>query len=164
LQEEGFSISALQAGRGLIGISPAPGRSGSNRPDLQLIIDWAPVLVVRMTEMDELDRIGAPGLADDLALAGIGWRHLPIKDFGSPSGATLAAWPDASRRLRADLSEGQRVLVHCMGGCGRSGMIALRLLCELGEVSEAGLRRLRAVRQCAVETEDQLRWAFDGAS
>jgi len=52
--------------------------------------------------------------------------------------------------------------VHCRGGCGRSGMIALRLMIEIGEAADDALARLRAVRPCAVETPQQLRWATAG--
>ena len=38
-------------------------------------------------------------------------------------------------------------------------MIALRLLVERGADPEAALKRLRAVRPGAVETDDQFAWA-----
>src|SRR5690606_33735699 len=57
------------------------------------------------------------------------------------------------------LEGGGRVLVHCLGGCGRSGMVALRLMIGAGETPEVALRHLRGVRPCAVETEAQLAWA-----
>lgn len=157
-----FSISALPAGNGMVGISPAPGRSGCYRADLKQVVDWAPSLVVSMTETAELIRVGAAGLADDLDAVGIGWLHLPIVDFGAPSGDTLAFWPDASQRVQSELLAGKPVLIHCMGGCGRSGMAALRLLCEMEEAPPVALERLRATRPCAVETDDQLSWAFEG--
>ena len=54
------------------------------------------------------------------------------------------------------------MLVHCRGGCGRSGMAVLRLMVEAGEAPEEALARLRAVRPCAVETEAQMDWARRG--
>jgi protein-tyrosine phosphatase len=57
------------------------------------------------------------------------------------------------------LRSGGRVLVHCFGGCGRSGMAALRLMVAAGEGPESALHRLRASRACAVETEAQRLWA-----
>ena len=53
-------------------------------------------------------------------------------------------------------------MIHCFGGCGRSGMAALRLMVEAGEDADEALERLRAVRPCAVETDAQLRWARAG--
>jgi len=54
---------------------------------------------------------------------------------------------------------GGKVLVHCMGGCGRSGMAVLRLMVETGEPPHSALSRLRAARPCAVETDAQFDWA-----
>jgi protein-tyrosine phosphatase len=46
-----------------------------------------------------------------------------------------------------------------MGGCGRSGSVALRLMVETGEAAADAFIRLRAARPCAVETDAQYRWA-----
>ena len=51
------------------------------------------------------------------------------------------------------------MVVHCMGGCGRSGMILLRLMIDAGETPDSALARLRTARPCAVETKAQMRWA-----
>ncbi|MDG0986802.1 MAG: protein-tyrosine phosphatase family protein, partial [Paracoccaceae bacterium] len=55
--------------------------------------------------------------------------------------------------------EGSRILVHCRGGCGRTGMIVLRIMVEFGENPDKALQRLRRIRPCAVETKDQENWA-----
>lgn len=155
-----FSISSLAAANGVLGICPAPGRFGDYADDLKHILDWAPALVLTMTEQVELDRLGASGFASDLAVVGISWVHLPIRDFGAPGPQVLARWPETSARARAALASGGRVLVHCYGGCGRSGMALVRLLVEMGEEGQGALDRLRAVRPCAVETEAQAAWAL----
>jgi protein-tyrosine phosphatase len=96
-----------------------------------------------------------------MAAAGIGWVAFPVADYAVPPRG--ADWDAVSARLRAVLAAGGRVLVHCRGGCGRSGMAALRLMVEGGEAPAAALARLRAVRPCAVETPAQMRWALAGA-
>lgn len=158
-----FEIFPLPALDGEVALSPLPGRYGDYGADLRRVIDWGPELVLSMTEMAEMSRAGAATLGGDLRKAGIGWIHLPIRDFGAPAGATLAAWPEASQRARAVLRQGGRVLIHCFGGCGRSGMAATRLLVETGEDPAAALARLRQVRPCAIETEDQQFWAAEPA-
>ena len=110
--------------------------------------------MLSMTEGHEL----AVGFHSDLIAAGINVAHMPIVDFGVPDADDTAFDGIASKCLAA-LRDGRRVLVHCMGGCGRSGMAALRLMIMLGEGPDAALSRLRAVRPCAVETADQLTWA-----
>jgi protein-tyrosine phosphatase len=154
-----FTISSLPLGAGHIGICPMPGRGGAYAQDLAALLHWAPKLVVTMTPSAELVAGGAASLPEDLARQGISWAHLPVTDFDVPGAETAALWPETRARVRAVLDRGARVLVHCMGGCGRSGMAILRLMVESGEDPPAALVRLRAVRPCAVETEPQHRWA-----
>ena len=127
--------------------------------DFSRILDWQPDLVLSMTTLPEMAGTGAAHLGEDLARNGIGWRHLPIVDFGAPGQGVVAAWPEVSALAAGILSSGGGVLAHCYGGCGRSGMAVLRLMVEAGEDAQAALIRLRAVRPCAVETEAQLAWA-----
>ena len=154
-----FVVSDVEAGGGRIGLAPLPGRGGRFDLDFTQLVAWDPALVISMTTMSEMESRGAGGLGRDLAALGIAWEHLPVVDFGTPGGAIDEAWPALSLVARSILVGGGKVLVHCHGGCGRSGMIVLRLLVELGEEAEAALARLRGVRPCAVETEEQFVWA-----
>ncbi|MCF6234233.1 MAG: protein phosphatase [Rhodobacteraceae bacterium] len=155
----GFAIRAISADLGEIAISPLPGRFGAYPKDFRHIARWAPNLVLSMTTLPEMDRAGASGLPVDLATMGCKWRHLPVADFGTPKDPTGHIWSDASGQARQVLASGGRVLVHCRGGCGRSGMAIVRILVDMGEPAEIALTRLRAVRGCAVETQAQMRWA-----
>lgn len=154
-----FSISDLPLLNGQIGICPMPGRGGFYEADLSAILRWSPDLVMTMTPTEELLAKGADHLADDLRAYGISWHHLPIPDFGVPPAELMAAWSDTSALCMQILAGGGRVLAHCMGGCGRSGMALLRLMVDAGEPPDDALARLRAVRPCAVETVRQLAWA-----
>lgn len=154
-----FVISDVAAGPGRIGICPMPGRYGAYGLDMAAVQAWKPDLVLSMVESQELAKAGATNLATDLAKFGCGWSHLPIADFATPTGSTLLSWPAASAQVRGIVATGGRVLVHCYGGCGRSGMAIVRILVDMGEPPELALGRLRAVRACAVETEAQMDWA-----
>ena len=160
----GFGIYELCAGQGRLALCPAPGAGGAYAEDLEAIRAWKPALVLSMTESQELADLGAAGFAADLAVAGIEFVALPIRDFGAPGEDVLRQWPKVRARVVAALQRGGGVLVHCRGGCGRSGMIVLRLMVEMGETPEAALARLRAVRACAVETEAQMAWACGGVA
>jgi len=154
-----LQISEIPALGGTLALCPMPGRTGAYGADLAAILAWRPALVVTLTSKLELASKGAATLPADLAAAGIDWRHLPVPDFGTPPAATAALWPETSAHARRVLHDGGKVLAHCMGGCGRSGMAILRLLIDGGEYPETALARLRAARPCAVETKAQLRWA-----
>ena len=70
-------------------------------------------------------------------------------------------WAHISTKSNTILRTGGRVLCHCNAGCGRSGMIVLRIMCESGETADQALQRLRKVKDCAVETNEQLIWATE---
>lgn len=161
---EDFNPHPIPLGGGEIALSPMPGRTRHYRTDWEALVAWRPALVLTMTTQAELDRKGAGTLGADCRAAGIGWHHLPIEDFWAPGPETASAWPAASAAAHAALARGGRVLIHCFGGCGRSGMAALRLMIEAGEVPEAALARLRAARPCAVETDAQRAWAEERAT
>ena len=152
-------IADLPLRQGWIGICPMPGRSGAYDADLNRILSWGANLVLTMTTTGELHRSGAAALGDDLGLAEVQWRHLPIPDFGAPPPETAALWPEVSELAHGILDRGGRVLAHCYGGCGRSGMALARLMIEAGEDADPALSRLRDVRPCAVESEAQRAWA-----
>lgn len=149
--------ASLPVGAGWLSLSPLPGRGGDLAGDVEGLVAWQAGLVVSLTETAEMPEAGA-ALADALAQRGIGWRHLPIRDFSVPEGDIGASLADLAERL----ASGQRIALHCMGGCGRSGMIALRLMVLAGDDPAAALTRLRAARPCAVETEAQHLWALSG--
>jgi protein-tyrosine phosphatase len=155
-----FSISELAAAGGVLGICPLPGRFRDYGTDLADMLAWQPDIVLTLTTLPEMAQHGADRLGQDLMQAGVRWVHLPVEDFGIPSDDVRATWPD----LVPVLAWGGRILAHCYGGCGRSGMALLRLMVEAGESGSEALLRLRAARPCAVETEAQRVWAFAGGS
>lgn len=160
---EPLSIATVSLdGGGRIGICRLPGMLGHLDSDVREIVDWNPAIVVSMTERSEMERCGSGGLGAELAKASIDWVHLPIRDYGAPSDDSARAWPVLAARLHKLLGEGRAVLLHCRGGQGRSGMIALRLLVDRGEGTRAALARLRSARPGAVETDDQMAWASAG--
>lgn len=98
-------------------------------------------------------------MLEDLTKAGVRWRVLSIRNFGAPLPKTQEHWQEASILAHDILAREGRVLAHCRGGCGRSGMAILRLMVEAGEAPEPALKRLRCANPKAVETGDQRIWA-----
>ena len=159
-----YLIANLPLGRGMIGIAPMPGRGGNFSGDLTKIISWGADVVLSMTGWHEMEFAGASAMGEDLeaarrALAALA-RHRSWGAF-SRDLRTLAGGVGGGHRA---LDGGGRVLAHCYGGCGRSGMALLRLMVEAGEDVDTALARLRSVRPCAVETTAQQAWAALGSS
>ena len=154
-----ITIHALPAGGGTVALAPLPGAGGDYWGDLEHIAGWAPAFVVSLVTHVELVEAGFEDLGQHIQDKGTRWVHLPLVDMGSPNANFILRWPEISAQARRALGGGGKVLVHCKAGCGRSGMVALRLMIESGEAPDEALERLRAVRPCAVETDEQLRWA-----
>ncbi|MCE8553141.1 dual specificity protein phosphatase family protein [Ruegeria pomeroyi] len=155
-------LYALQVGGGTLAICQLPGRSGDYSGDVDLIGSWAPGLVISMTTEVEMLQHGARNFGADIQSRACRWAHLPVDDFGVPGRDAEISWKAISKSARHALRGGGRVLIHCKGGCGRSGMAALRLMIETGEEPKAALAHLRSVRSCAVETDAQMDWALAG--
>lgn len=158
-----LTVHALNADNGILALCPLPGAGGDYAGDMDHLHDWLPGLVISMTTEVEHVAVGAMDLGQKFQSMGCRWVHLPIPDFGTPTSDMLGSWPEVSAMARQTLAGGGRVLVHCKGGCGRSGMVVLRLMIEAGEEPGRAVKRLRSVRPCAVETDAQMDWALAAA-
>lgn len=151
---------------GRIGITFCPGKcdlfayTGAWERDLGIDLDaitaWGAKLVLTLVEPAELNELKVPLLGHETKRRGIEWRHLPIADFSVPSRKFEEEWVTQGREIREMLRKGEDVLVHCKGGLGRAGMIAARLLVELGMDPEEAIHAVRRVRKGAIETPSQL--------
>ena len=154
-----FAIAPGPLWGGTRATSRMPGGGGLFEGDRMTPLKWSPDLVLTMSSAAELAHKNATDLPIRLAESGTDWLHLPIEDFGAPHGETAQYWPEAAKRAHKILDQGGKVLAHCMGGQGRSGMAILRLMVERGIPPEMALRQIRAVRPAAIETDAQYAWA-----
>ncbi len=146
---------------GCIGIASCPGRGMRKSAkmkadrnldaDLQQIRDWGAAAVVSLVEPAELGWLQVPHLGQEVERHGMKWLHISIKDGGVPEDEAERIWAEVGPRIRGLLQEGQRVLFHCRAGHGRSGMMAARLLIELGWSAESAISEVRRVRPGAIE-------------
>ena len=147
------AIAEIPAGAGLIGITHQPGSGGGSlAADLARIDAWRPDSVVSLVEAPGDVR---PGFAAAPGRRSADRHHLPIVDMQVPDAAFERDWTYHGHVLRRRLQAGGRVLVHCRAGLGRSGMIAARLLVELGAAPEEAMAAVRAARPGAIETPAQ---------
>ncbi len=149
---------------GEIGMTLCPGKRAASAfgdewerdldADLAVIAGWGANVVVSLMEPHEFARFGVDALPQRLP-AGIEHVLLPIVDGGVPSGTWERAWMKEGPRLRARIALGGRILIHCRGGLGRTGLVAARLLVEFGEEPAQAMRRVRQARPDAIETRRQ---------
>jgi protein-tyrosine phosphatase len=119
------------------------------------------VLLVLLVEDRELRRWGDPRIADLAARAGLDLARFPIPDGHAASSA--AQMDDIQQLIDGARARGD-VAVACMGGVGRTGMVAACALVRAGQPAERAIRRVRAIRHpTAVETAEQERFVRDYA-
>ena len=157
---ENRQAAALWPGR--LGLTIAPGKKGKSPAgptvhDRDLETDFAALkseqvqvdVLVNLMEEDEGLRYGM-GEYDAVAQqSGLTVRRYPIVDVDVPSDrATFAALVD---ELYADLQAGKTVVVHCLGGLGRSGTLAACLLIRAGLDAQAAIDLTRRCRPGAIQ-------------
>lgn len=150
---------------GRIGVTFCPGKVQSSAAtgvwardldlDVQAIADWGAAAVLTLIEPHEMITLQVEGLGRAVERAHMDWLHAPIPDVSTPEAAFEEAWVEIGEGLRDRLRAGFDVVVHCKGGLGRAGMIAARLLVELGVEADEAIGRVRAARPGAIETAAQ---------
>ncbi len=146
---------------GLIGMTLCPGKKDPYsafgawdrdlQADLQVIRDWGASTIVSLLQDHEFALLGLPDFEVQVSGA-FRWLWLPVPDGGVPDDGFEQNWATAGTELRGRLVAGERVLVHCRAGLGRTGLIASRLLVELGMSPRQALAAVRRERPGTVET------------
>ncbi len=160
----------LKPGNGRIGLTLCPGKKDSSRhwnrdlsEDLKVIRAWGATTVVTLIEDHEFQMLGIETLGQDVRALGMDWLHLPILDVSIPDHRFEEAWGLAGPKLHVRLDAGERILIHCRGGLGRTGLVAGLMLVERGCDSRFAIDRVRAVRPRAIETAAQERYVLNSA-
>ena len=90
---------------------------------------------------------------EELKKRGVEFLHAPIPDFSAPS---LEQLIEIVRWINQRARKGKKVLIHCLGGSGRSGTIAAAYLMTQGLNLSEALTKVHSLKPTAVETEEQL--------
>jgi protein-tyrosine phosphatase len=153
---------------GRLGLTFLPGKRGVSQrypgnvyrrdtsTDLATMHAAGVVRLVLLVEDQELARWGDARIVELGAEAGIDVRRYPMADGSAPVSTT-----EMDRILEA-IDEGRAagdVAVACMGGVGRSGMVAACALVRAGSSPTEAIARVRRLRHpTAVETAAQERF------
>lgn len=160
-------VNELRVGQGILGLTFCPGKQdtgmdGTNwrrdlDTDLQAIAAWGASRVVSIIQHDELEILGVPQIGSKVLERGMQWHHLPVPDQSIPNQDRFPPlWANLTKILQSELSAGKKVLLHCRGGLGRTGLVAALLLMDLGSCARDAIAAVRAARSPrAIETREQ---------
>lgn len=149
MKKEPFELYTFNGfSKGKIAICRQPHSSN----DFQKIKAWNADVIVTMTTLNEF---GIDNFPKKISNCTKTWMHLPVNDFDIPRENI----DKEIIKLLEILNSNGRILIHCMGGQGRSGMFAMKLLVEQGQDPQNALNEIRKHRIYAVETEKQKIWA-----
>lgn len=148
---------------GRLGLTAAPGRWWPGReldPDALLARDLSRLrdryrtrTLVTLMEEAELRARGLDRLLGEARRAGLESLWFPVPDMGAP--ASVDGARELVGRILERLERRLTVVVHCLGGLGRSGTIAACVLAARGRPPERALGLVRRARPGAVQTEAQ---------
>lgn len=144
------------------------GRHGTWRRDLDTdlaaIQAWGASTLISLIEDHEFEWLDITALPDKARALGLAWYHWPIRDDDIPDQRFHDCWKEESETVLNQLHTGQSIVLHCMGGLGRTGTVASLMLCEFGLSPEEAVHRVREARPGAIETTGQLSYVLSGGS
>ena len=168
-----FLDATVVAPPGRLGMTFAPGKQHSGRTaewrrdlpkDLaRLRGEYRTDVLVSLVEDHELAAVKIPLLVEGARAVGIETVRFPIVDVSIPR--EMPPVLALVERLVSDLRAGRVVVVHCMGGLGRTGLIAGCVAVALGRTAKDAVIQVRAARNGTIETREQERFVhvFDSA-
>lgn len=148
---------------GLIGMTLCPGKkytgpTGVHDRDLDLDLDvihaWGASILISLIEEHEYRKVRITDIGSRIA-GRMAHLKLPIRDVDVPDSEWETRWKYKGPAVRAALRNGDRICVHCMGGLGRTGLFAARLLVEFGMSTDDAILNVRKARPGAIETVAQ---------
>lgn len=143
-----------------IGMTILPGRKDRNRDlkkDIETIKSHNIGSVITLITDDELEFYGVPDLEQQLQENGLHTKHISIVDQGIPTQdelQELVSWIDY--RVGND----DKVLVHCVGGLGRTGTVVSSYLKKYhklsAEVAISMVRKSRSPRSVESKAQEEM--------
>jgi len=161
--------------KGSLGITFAPGKcqlgglSGITwqrdleKDLLRLKDEYKTTTLVTLIEAHEFIFLNIENLRKKAFELDINSIWFPIKDGSVPNcgDETLAKFDAFISYLQTLLQIGENLVIHCMGGMGRAGLITACLLIKSGKNSSEAIKVVRAHRKGAVETIYQEEFALN---
>jgi protein-tyrosine phosphatase len=150
---------------GRIGLTFAPGKKQNNaltgrwNRDLDADLErlhtyWQTDVLVSLIEEHEFTTLGIPTLREHAQHYGIEFIWFPIRDVSIPT--SLEEFTAMVRGVSDALREDRTVVIHCMGGLGRTGLVAAAILAYSTQLTpEEAITAVRSARAGTIQTVEQ---------
>lgn len=132
--------------KGKLGMTILPGRKDNGRSifeDIKNIQQQGVTHIITLITDNEFSRYGVEDLMSEYTNAGLIVKRLPIADQGV---CTIAEMDSLLDWTQHELKEGANIMVHCVGGLGRTGIVAASFLIQQGLSSQAAIDEVRKIR------------------
>jgi ADP-ribosyl-[dinitrogen reductase] hydrolase len=156
--------------KGLIGITSCPGMKDefccldtykeSLNDDLLTIRNWGAIALVTLLDGSELNTLGVKELSNKAVSHNLAWIHLPIRNLSIPDEKFDEQWASAGPRLNQWLREGHRIVIHCKEGVGRAGIVAVRLMIELGMLPGQAIKAVQMARPGSLQLYSHEKYCY----
>lgn len=114
-----YTTYPFQLGEQFVALSPLPGKKNLEE-DVKLLKAQNITSVISLVSEEELIEKGLTNFFEVFQANGIEVYHSPITDYGLPRETQMDS---IIQYMQAQLAADRNVLVHCMGGYGRSGTV-----------------------------------------
>ncbi|MEZ8495054.1 cyclin-dependent kinase inhibitor 3 family protein [Vibrio splendidus] len=121
----------LDLDTGALVLTPCPGtKEATLDASLAQLKEQGVEAIVTALDDHELASKDVAALGEKTRALGMQWFQIEIEDDCAPGADFAAKWQAASPALHQVIDNGGKVAMHCMGGSGRTGLLAAHLLLE----------------------------------
>lgn len=121
----------LDLEQGALVLTPCPGtKEATLDASLAQLKEQGVEAIVTALDDHELASKDVAALGEKTRALGMQWFQIEIEDDCAPGADFAAKWQAASPALHQVVDNGGKVAMHCMGGSGRTGLLAAHLLLE----------------------------------
>ena len=154
-----FDILSIPNRPGRLIFTPCPGTKDSSLDSaLSTLQQAGAAAVLTLMPYAELALNAASELPALCAAQDLLWLHLPVADEQVPQADFDTAWPAAMAQMAKLLAADKAIAIHCKGGSGRTGLIAARILIELGIERSEAVSLVQALRPKAIQHPAHAGW------
>ena len=112
--------------------------------------------VISLLHAQEIETLGMIMEAHACEANGVKFENFPITDMSVPDTARLLG---LQQRLKQEIANGESIAIHCHGGRGRAGIVAITLMVEHGFDADTAIEMASEARGDRMPVND-LQTAF----